>query len=304
MSRDRDGRADARRRQRRRDGRRDDRDGDVVRIREAVRPGQNVGRRAADIAAGDHRVARGTRAHAEPDWRARRDRRRRAWRCSPGRRSRFSRRATRSSSRAAARARPDLRRQSLHDRDRRAAHGGVAAARPISADSLDELVASLDEARRARRRRLLGRQLGRRSRSDSGRAGGARRDSLSRHRREARQADGASRIVGGTPVFAHARLSDVVPVERLHAAGAVPARSRATAALAAAHRRRAARAAGSSRRPAGCSSTPCGSSTAVAEPAFKASGDITSMANADGYIEIPPEADAVDAGTDVTVKLF
>jgi molybdopterin molybdotransferase len=41
-----------------------------------------------------------------------------------------------------------------------------------------------------------------------------------------------------------------------------------------------------------------------AEPAFKASGDITSMANADGYIEIPAQTDVVEAGTIVTVKLF
>jgi molybdopterin molybdotransferase len=41
-----------------------------------------------------------------------------------------------------------------------------------------------------------------------------------------------------------------------------------------------------------------------AEPAFKASGDITSMANADGYIEIPAGTVAVEAGTVVTVKLF
>jgi molybdenum cofactor synthesis domain-containing protein len=41
-----------------------------------------------------------------------------------------------------------------------------------------------------------------------------------------------------------------------------------------------------------------------AEPAFKASGDITSMANADGYIEIPAGTDSVDAGTIVKVTLF
>jgi molybdopterin molybdotransferase len=41
-----------------------------------------------------------------------------------------------------------------------------------------------------------------------------------------------------------------------------------------------------------------------AEPAFKASGDITSMAHADGYIEIPAQVDIVEAGTMVTVKLF
>jgi molybdopterin molybdotransferase len=41
-----------------------------------------------------------------------------------------------------------------------------------------------------------------------------------------------------------------------------------------------------------------------AVPAFKSSGDITSMANADGYIEIPAEVDAVEAGTMVHVALF
>lgn len=39
-------------------------------------------------------------------------------------------------------------------------------------------------------------------------------------------------------------------------------------------------------------------------PAFKASGDITSMAHADGYIEIPAHTDIVEAGEMVDVKLF
>jgi molybdopterin biosynthesis enzyme len=39
-------------------------------------------------------------------------------------------------------------------------------------------------------------------------------------------------------------------------------------------------------------------------PAFKASGDITSMSRADGYIEIPANVDAVEAGTPVDVTLF
>ena len=39
-------------------------------------------------------------------------------------------------------------------------------------------------------------------------------------------------------------------------------------------------------------------------PAFKASGDITSMAHADGYIEIPAHVDIVEAGEIVEVKLF
>jgi molybdopterin molybdotransferase len=42
----------------------------------------------------------------------------------------------------------------------------------------------------------------------------------------------------------------------------------------------------------------------VAQPAFKASGDITSMSEADGYIEIPSHVDIVEAGELVDVKLF
>jgi molybdenum cofactor synthesis domain-containing protein len=41
-----------------------------------------------------------------------------------------------------------------------------------------------------------------------------------------------------------------------------------------------------------------------AVPAFKASGDITSMSRADGYIEIPAAVTEVGAGTMVTVTLF
>jgi molybdopterin biosynthesis enzyme len=41
-----------------------------------------------------------------------------------------------------------------------------------------------------------------------------------------------------------------------------------------------------------------------AEPAFKGSGDITSMAHADGYFEIPAQTDIVEAGEVVEVKLF
>jgi len=42
----------------------------------------------------------------------------------------------------------------------------------------------------------------------------------------------------------------------------------------------------------------------AAVPAFKGSGDITSMAHADGYIEIPAQTDIVEAGETVEVKLF
>jgi len=42
----------------------------------------------------------------------------------------------------------------------------------------------------------------------------------------------------------------------------------------------------------------------AAHPAFKGSGDITSMADADGYIEIPAQTDIVEAGQLVEVRLF
>jgi molybdopterin molybdotransferase len=42
----------------------------------------------------------------------------------------------------------------------------------------------------------------------------------------------------------------------------------------------------------------------VAQPAFKGSGDITSLSRADGYIEIPADQSVVDEGTPVTVTLF
>jgi molybdenum cofactor synthesis domain-containing protein len=42
----------------------------------------------------------------------------------------------------------------------------------------------------------------------------------------------------------------------------------------------------------------------VAMPAFKASGDISSMSQADGYIEIPAQTDIVEKGQMVEVRLF
>jgi molybdopterin molybdotransferase len=41
-----------------------------------------------------------------------------------------------------------------------------------------------------------------------------------------------------------------------------------------------------------------------AEPVFKASGDITSMAHADGYIEVAADTEVVEAGTVVSVRLL
>jgi molybdopterin molybdotransferase len=45
-------------------------------------------------------------------------------------------------------------------------------------------------------------------------------------------------------------------------------------------------------------------SNGTAIPAFKASGDITSMSQADGYVEVPAGTGAVEQGTVVTVTLF
>ena len=42
----------------------------------------------------------------------------------------------------------------------------------------------------------------------------------------------------------------------------------------------------------------------VAVPVFKESGAITSMANANGYIEIPINVDLVEKGEEVEVKLL
>jgi molybdenum cofactor synthesis domain-containing protein len=42
----------------------------------------------------------------------------------------------------------------------------------------------------------------------------------------------------------------------------------------------------------------------AAMPAFKASGDITSMSQADGYLEIPAQTDIVEKGELVTITLF
>ena len=42
----------------------------------------------------------------------------------------------------------------------------------------------------------------------------------------------------------------------------------------------------------------------AAVPAFKASGDITSMSQADGYIEIPADQSTVAEGSEVLVTLF
>ena len=307
MRRDRDRRADAGRRRRGRHGRRNGAaTATSCAIREAVpaRPERRPPRRGHRAPAPSSSRA-GRRADAEPRRRARRDRRRAQSRCSRGRRSRFSRPATRSSS-PASRSRPARSTTSTASRSQPSC-GATAACRGARRSSADI-------ARRARSPRSTrppahdivvfsgGSSVGDRDLIRDALAR-ARRDALSRHRREARQADGVRdrrRHAG----VRHARLSDVVPVERLHAAGAVPARGRAPAAVAAAHHRRAARATHHvGDRPA-CSSTRCGSSTATPSPRSRPRATSRAWPTPTGTSRFQPEREAVEAGTIVTVKLF
>ena len=148
----------------------------------------------------------------------------------------------------AAQPRPDLRREPLHAGAVVEAHGGVA------------------ETARARARHASRRSTRRSTPAPNADviifSGGssvgdrdllvdliaaARRDDLSRHRRQAGKAD-AVRDGGRPAVLRHAGQSDVVPVERLHPAGALPASHRAPAALRTAHRHARRSAAASSRQ--------------------------------------------------------
>jgi Molybdopterin biosynthesis enzyme len=103
--------------------------------------------------------------------------------------------------------------------------------------------------------------------------------------------------------FRHARQSDVMPVQRLYSARAVPARAGAAAA---AHAESPARSAGE--RIASAVNRhqfyTVRVRDGVALPAFKGSGDITSLSQADGYIEIPADQSVVEEGEAVTVTLF
>ena len=185
-----------------------------------------------------------------------------------------------------------------------AAHGGIAGAAPAGAR----------HARRARRRRstparartsidLFRRQLGRRARSDRRSRRAARRDDLSRHRGQAGQAD---RIRASWT----ARRSSACRATRPRACRTPTscwcrfcARPRGCRSTRPARCSR--RSAGAScRRPDGISSIRCVCRTASRFPAFKGSGDITSLSQADGYIEIPADQSIVEEGTTVTVTLF
>ena len=79
----------------------------------------------------------------------------------------------------------------------------------------------------------------------------------------------------------------LVPFLRAHRAPAAATRRASSACRSAAASRR---------RRAGISSTRSACATASALPAFKGSGDITSLSQADGYIEIPADQSVVEEG--------
>ena len=94
-----------------------------------------------------------------------------------------------------------------------------------------------------------------------------------------------------------------MPLERVHVAGARASQGGAAAAEAAGHRHAAGRTADrvtTGRHQFYTVRIVDGQ----AMPAFKASGDITSMSQADGYIEIPAQTDIVEKGETVDVKLL
>ena len=199
----------------------------------------------------------------------------------------------------------DLRHQPLH------AVGGHRRARrrrrcPCARppDTLDELTAAIDAARGRRRPGLLRRQLGRRTRPDPRRAAGSGRGASFTASRSSPASRPRSAASTAQPVLGHAGLPDLVPVERLHPAGAAAAPHRAPARAS----RRDACALPLARRIVSTTGRHQFYTVRVADgaavPAFKASGDITSMSHADGYIEIPAQTDIVEAGELVDVKLF
>jgi molybdenum cofactor synthesis domain-containing protein len=278
------------------------REGDAVRIHSAVRPGQNIGRRAADIAAG------ATTARAGQV-------------LTP---SRIGALAATGVAAIEVFARPsvailstgdeivepgeplgagriyDVNRYTIETVVQR--HGGVAAARPIAADSLEELIAALDEA--AAHDIVVisgGSSVGNR---DLVRDALAARGEIHFHGIAVKPGKPtAFATIGGTALFAMpgyptSCLSNayMLLVPFLRTVARLPPWHPRT--IDAPLSRRITSAQGR------LQFYTVRIADGRAEPAFKASGDITSMADADGYIEIPAEADAVEAGTMVTVKLF
>jgi len=279
-----------------------DRDGDIVRIMTPVYPRQNVGRRGADLAAGQQVVAAGQMMNP----------------------ARVGALAATGSDDVEVFARPsvailstgneiaepgqplapgqiyDINRFTLEAIVRR--HGGMSTALPIAADSIDALSAALDAAR-AHDIVVF-----------SGGSSVGERDLILDvlHRRGVVHFHGIAvkpgkptvfGAIDGTPVFGMpgyptSCLSNayMMLVPFLRATARLPPWAPRTVEAPLARRI--------------VSTTGRHQFYTVklvdgrAELAFKASGDITSMAHADGYIEITAQTDVVEAGTAVTVKLF
>ena len=187
-----------------------------------------------------------------------------------------------------------------------ARHGGVAGgAADRRRHARRRSRPALDAARAPRRRRLFRRQLGGRSRSDSRRAARSAARcifhgvAVKPGKPTAFGTDRRARRCFGMPGYPTSCLSNaymlLVPFLR-KIARLPPWQPR--------HHRRCRSPAASSRATGRHQFYTVRVVDGHAEPAFKASGDITSMANADGYIEIPAQTDVVEAGTVVTVKLF
>ena len=187
-----------------------------------------------------------------------------------------------------------------------ARHGGVAERHAPVPDTIEAVG---DGARRGggrRHRRARRRQLGRRARRGDRRGGGARRGDLPRHRRQAGQADAVRadrppcpsrrhQLVFGMPGNPTSCLSQahVLLVPALRQLAGLPPIDPPRV------RRRLASAVGS---PANRHQfLPVRIEGDLAVPTFKGSGEITSLSQADGYVEIPVGVARLDAGTDVEV---
>ena len=283
--------------------RRRSRDGDAVTIGASVTPRQNVGARAADIARGTTFLRAGdspepSRLGALAATGHVAGRRLRA--ADGG--DRLDRQRDRRARRAA---RPgqiyDINRVTLSAVVER--HGGVAMPLSSADDRLGDLAARLDRA------------LGEDVVVFSGGSSVGERDlvrivlrergrvHLSRHRRQTRQTDGlrasstASRCSACPAIRRRASRTPTCSWRRFFARWRASSRGRPRTIEAPLSRRIVSVA---DRHQFYTVRIEDGK----AEPAFKASGDITSLANADGYIEIEAGVSSVEAGQSVTCTLF
>ena len=300
---DRDRRAAARRRRRRGDGRGDRADGDddVEIFARGDAPASTSAGAAPTSPPAIASSRAGDLLTPEPRRRARRDRpRRRRGVREAARRDPLDRQRSGRAGRHAG-AGPDLRRQPLHARRRSSRRTAASPSRTAPAqDTVDALIDALDACADAD---LIvfsgGSSVGERDLIVDAIAR-PRRDDLSRHRGQAGQADGVrASVERRTPFFGMpgnptSCLSNayILLVPFLRA-------TRAAAAARAAHRPRAARPPHRVGGRTGISSTRSACATASRFPAFKGSGDITSLSQADGYIEIPADQSVVEEGASV-----